>query len=74
MSLFRHYKLNEVTGNAIDTSENLVNAVEAGTVSSQTGKINNARGAYSNSNYFSETGTITVLSSTQDHSFSCWAK
>jgi len=69
---FRHYKLNESSGNAIDSSENSSDATESGTVPSQTGKINNSRGAYTTSNYFTVNQGNTFDYS-QDISISLWA-
>lgn len=73
-TIFRHYKLNEASGNAIDSSANLVDATETGTVPAQAGgKISGARGVYSTLNYFTALQNNT-FSSSQDMSICCWVK
>ena len=51
INLTLYYKMDESTGNLVDEVGNN-DITEHGTVSSQSGKINNSRGTYSGSNYF----------------------
>lgn len=70
-AVFRHYKMNEASGNAIDSSANLVDALQLGTVPAQTGKINGSRGVYSAANRFSfsQAGAFTH---SQDFTLCLW--
>ena len=66
-----YYKLDEGTGNAID-SVGSNDLTETGTVPSQTGKISTARGVYSSSNHFKTTDVGYTSSTTTDQSVSLW--
>jgi len=70
-TIWGHYKLNEATGNALDSSGNSNDLTENGTVPSQTGKITNARGVFASGNYFQRT-SITGFDNTQSFSITGW--
>lgn len=65
------WTFNETTGNANDISGNGDNLIEQGTVPSQVGILDNARGVFSSSNYLKDT-TVMTFDDANDFSTSFW--
>ena len=68
-----YWNLDEASGDAIDSfvSNDLT---ENGTVGTTTGIINDARGAYTSSNYFNNNSLITTFDARGSYSVSFWIK
>ncbi len=71
IGLVSYYTLDQTTGNALDFL-NVNDLTESGTVPSQVGIINNSRGVYSGSNFFSDTSFSNAINGSQDFSISLW--
>lgn len=73
-----HWKMDEITGNALNSRQTsgTYNLTQSGTVPSATGKINQARGPFSTSNYFTwgAGGSSTTIYDVQTFLLEAWFK